>query len=52
LASADPSDPGLAVASALQGKDLVITFGAPNGQELAMSIALKGFKLAYRRLSQ
>lgn len=43
--------PASFVARARQGKDLVITFGAPNGQDLAMSIALKGFGLAYDRLS-
>jgi invasion protein IalB len=49
---ASASFPGSFVTSARHGKALFMTFGAPDGQKLTMSIALKGFGLAYDRLSR
>jgi invasion protein IalB len=44
--------PSTFLGSARQGKTLLISFGAPDGREVAMSIALEGFGLAYDRLSR
>lgn len=44
--------PASFIARARQGKALIVSFGTPDGQRLAVSIALKGFELAFDRLSQ